>query len=240
MKCDPFSDKRFPWWKTEITQTHEFFVIIYCKKCLLAWRSLKSCSHEAFVSPCEGNLKTFINVVCISRNHVQLLQSCFCGIGQKNTTEILVGSKFSFPYEFLPLWVFWQQLESVGSTAGEHLWGSLILVKIIVCAESRFYLYTREIRRNLNTNLQVPGICWSQISLLKRSKMLNSKRRSHFSIARAVNLGGSCSKMPGVNTASVNQLSRWNPCFHQKHHLKLPQRSVLCAGKVEKFARYTR
>lgn len=104
----------------------------------------------------------------------------------------------------------------------------------------RFYLYTREIRRNLNTNLQVPGICWSQISLLKRSKMLNSKRRCHFSIARAANLGGSCSKMPGVNTASVNQLSRWNPCFRQKHHLKLPQRSVLCAGKVKKFARYTR
>lgn len=210
------------------------------KKSLLAWRSLNSWSHKAFVSPCEGSLKTFINAVCISRSQVQLLQGCFCGVGWKNTTEILVGSKFSFPYEFLPLWVFWQQLESVGSTDGEHLWCFLILVKIIVRTESRSYLYTRGIRRNHNTNLQVPGVCWSQISFLKRSKMLNSKRRSHFSISRAANLSGNCSKMPGVNTASVNQFSHWNPCFHQKHHLKLPQRSVVCAGKVEKFARYTR
>ena len=52
--------------------------------------------------------------------------------------------------------------------------------------------------------------------------MLNSKRRSHFSIAKAPNLGGRCPEMLGVN-AGVNQFASESWCFHQKYHLKLLQ-----------------
>lgn len=39
--------------------------------------------------------------------------------------------------------------------------------------------------------------------------------------------------MAATNAAVVNQFSCWSPGFCQKHHLKVTQRSVLYAGKVQ-------
>lgn len=141
------------------------------KKCssLEVCRFLNSCRHENSTSPCEGNFETVINVVCIVKNQVQLLQ-CYCCRVRWNITEILVGCKI-----FCSLWVtvILNVLTAV-SVSAVYCWrgmsDTLLLVKIMVCAESKTCFYIRGKRRNCNTHLQVSSICWSQISPPKTEK----------------------------------------------------------------------
>lgn len=126
-------------------------------------------------------------MVCTSRRQIQFQLVYYYGVGQKKCHLIF----FRVPI-FFPLWI-------LASDHFENIWDQWvpllenILVRIRVCAEKRSCMYFRGTRRNHNRNIQVPVICWSQISALKRTKALHIKRRSCFSIARVPNLFSICS-----------------------------------------------
>lgn len=116
MRCDHFRNQIFPWWKTEIN------IGILChnllQKCLLACRSLDSCSHETFTSPMEDRLNFLSMWFAHQGGRFYLAGLLLWGRAEKRH-KFFQGPNFLSPMNPC-LWPFWEHLGSVASTAGEH------------------------------------------------------------------------------------------------------------------------